>query len=339
MDLYQFYRFYKDVHNLSLEAFYDILKTKPDFIVYLGIYLLAKLGFSGQVIFSLYTFITLHIIYLVYNKFALSDKISNKYYLLGIITVFISIELLGLYSGVRNMLAVSILTLSFYLSYFEKNKIKGFTLFVLAAFTHFGVLLFFPVYFFSIIKPFRRKVIFIIYVFSFSFLFLSKDYLYQIASILPLTPVIQEKAAGYLQGLDFIELGNLKSFSALISYKIRISWLYFAHAYIFISYKRNSGYRDLVVLLMCLLNILSVAPDIHLRLTYLVELMFIYLLYYEYNYKYNKLFIILFLGFLIPSFIVNLVIYRVYLMDSLFNQDFLTLIGILMKKVELTFTW
>src|SRR5690606_8907720 len=84
-DLYQFYRFYKNVKALSFDAFFDILITKPDFVVYLAIYLFAKIGISGQVFFSVCTFFTLHLIYLTYNKFALRKEISNKYYFLGII--------------------------------------------------------------------------------------------------------------------------------------------------------------------------------------------------------------------------------------------------------------
>lgn len=338
-DLYQFYRFYKDVKNLDFDAFFKILLSKPDFMVYLAIYLFAKAGLSGQVVFSICTFFTLHLIYLVYNKFALREEISNKYYVLGLITVFFSFELLGLYSGIRNILAAAIVLYSFHEGLFENKKMKGLLLFVLAVFTHFSVLLFFPVYFFIIIKPLKRKTVLIFYLVSFLFLFLTKEYLYNMAIQLPLTEAIDKKIKSYLLGLDFTERGNLKSIAALISYKIRVSWIYFANAYILITYKRNSNYRDLVVMLMGLLNIFSVAPDIHMRLTYLIELLFIYLLYYEYKYRHNKLFIILFFIFLIPSFVVNVMVYRDYFMNSLFNVNFLTLIGILMKKVELVFLW
>ncbi len=340
-DLYQFYRFYKDVKDVGFEEFlrYLTLHKRLDFVIYFGIYFFAKLGFSGQLFFSVCTFITLYLIYSIYQKFIEKREVSNKYYFLGLISIFISIELLGLYSGIRNLLAVSIAVYAFYIGLFEGKKGKGFLLLVLASLTHFGILLFFPVYILGVFRKIKPQTIFAIYLISFVFLSFTKEYLYTIAMSLPLPETFDYKIRGYLQGLDFIEKGNKASLSALMSYKIRVSWIYFAHVYLLFTYKRKSDYRNLIILLMCLLNIFSVTPDIQLRLTYLIEIMFIYLLFYEYEYKNNKLFIKLFFVFLIPSFIVNLIIYRDYFIESLVNLNFLTLIGILMKKVELIFYW
>lgn len=339
MDLYEFYRFYKDVKHTDIKGFFIEITDKADFIVYLIIYVCAKIGISGQVVFSILTFITLYFIYLVFNKIQSTHNVSKKFYLIGIISVFISFELLGLYSGVRNMLASSTMIYSFYLGLFEKKTRKSLIFLLLSALTHFGILLFIPVYFFILIKPIKQKTILIIYLISFAFLFLTKDYLYHLAMAVPTSETIENKIKSYLLGLDFIEKDNLKSNMALISFKIRMSWIYFAHAYIFLTHKRQSAFRNLVILLLCLLNIFSVSPDIHIRLTYLIEPMFIYLLYHEYVKKNNKVFIQLFFIFLIPSFVVNIMVYRDYFMSSLLNKEFLTLIGILMKEVELIFRW
>lgn len=340
-DLYQFYRFYKDVKDINFNEFLSLLsyQRKNDFFFYFGIYFFAKLGISGQVFFSSCTFITLYLIYAVYDKIVEKIKVSNKYYFIGILSVFISIELLGLYSGIRNILAISITIYGFYIGLFEDKKIKGFSLLVLGSLTHFGVLLFFPIYFFGIFKKIKSKTIIIIYLVSFVFLFFNKQYLYSIAMSLPLPETFYPKIKGYLGTMDIIEIGNQKSIGALISYKIRTSWIYFAHIYLLFTYIRKSDYRNLVILLMSLLNVFSVAPDIQLRLTYLVEIMFIYLLFYEFSNKHNKSFVKLFFLFLIPSFAVNLIIYRDYFVESLININFLTLVGILLKKVELIFYW
>ncbi len=340
-DLYKFYRFYRDVKDLGFGELLELLKyqKKPDFVVYFGVYLFARLGITGQLFFSICTFVTLYLIYKVYDKLTKNIEISNTYYFIGIISIFISIELLGLYSGIRNLLAVAIAGYGFFFGIFEDRKLKGFLLLVLASFTHFGILLFFPIYFFGIFRKLTQKSILVTYLVSFVFLLFTKEYLYLIAINLPLPESFDYKIRGYLQGLDFIERGNQASLSALISYKIRVSWIYFAHGYLLLTYSRKSDFRNLVILLMSLLNIFSVTPDIQLRLTYLIEIMFIYLLFYEYEYKNNKFFIKLFFIFLIPSFIVNLIIYRDYFIESLSNWNFLTLVGILIKKVELIFYW
>ncbi|MBS9461268.1 EpsG family protein [Flagellimonas sp. 389] len=340
-DLYQFYRFYKDVKYIGFEEFLLKLtiQKKTDFVFYYGIYFFAKLGISGQVFFSLCTFATLYLIYLVYNKLVEKREISNKYYLLGIVSIFISIEFLGLYSGIRNLLAISIAIYGFYIGIFDNKKGKGFLLLLFSSLIHFGTLLFFPIYFLGIFKKIKSKSIFILYITSFAFFLFTKKYLYHIAIALPFPESFDYKIKAYLEGMDIIEKGNMESTAALISYKIRVSWIYFAHTYLLLSYKRESNYRNLVILLMGLLNIFSVTPDIQLRLTYLVEIMFIYLLFYEYNYRENKLLIKLFFIFLVPSFIVNLFIYKDYFIESLFNKNFITLAGILLKKVELIFFW
>ncbi|WP_299434148.1 EpsG family protein [uncultured Aquimarina sp.] len=340
-DLYQFYRFYKKIKNIGFEDFLFTLSAQKrlDFVVYFGIYFFAKLGLSGQLFFAICTFITLYLIYAVYEKLVRDIEISNRDYFLGIVSIFISIELMGLYSGIRNILAVSIAIYGFYTGLFEDKKIKGFLFIALGTFTHFGILLFVPVYIFGIFWKLRTKIVFIIYLISFFFLLFTKQYLHDIALSLPLPESFDAKIKGYLQGLDFIEKGIKGSVSAYLSYKIRISWIYFAHIYMFLTFNRKSSYRNIVILLMSMLNIFSVTPDIQLRLTYLVELMFIFLLFYEYKCSNNKFFLKLFFIFLIPSFFVNLIVLRDYFIESLFNKNFLTLIGILLKKVELIFAW
>ncbi|MEW7279394.1 EpsG family protein [Aquimarina sp. 2201CG1-2-11] len=340
-DLYQFYRFYRDVKDIRFGELLELLKyqKKPDFVVYFGVYFFAKLGISGQLFFSTCTFITLYLIYKVYEKLNKNLKVPNVYYFIGIISIFISIEFLGLYSGIRNLLAVAIAGYGFYFGIFEDRKLKGFLLLVLAVLTHFGTLLFFPIYLFGVVYKIKWKSILTIYLMSFVFLFFTKKYLYYIAIGLPLPESFEYKIKGYLKGMDIIEKGNAKSVMALVSYKIRISWMFFAHCYLLLTFNRKSAYRNIVILMMCMLNVFSVAPDIQLRLTYLVEIMFIYLLFYEYKNKNNKLFIQLFFICLIPSFIVNLIIYRDYFIESLISINFLTLIGILLKKVELIFYW
>lgn len=338
-DLYQFYRFYKDSLNMSFSGFLDELSLKPDFIVYFLIYFFSKTGLSAQILFATLTFITLYNIYMVYNKVTQKIQLPNSYYFLGVIIIFFSLELLGLYSGIRNLLAASILLVAFYKGYFEQKRKIGIALLILAFFTHFSMALFFPVYVFGVLFPLKRKLGLSIYLLSFLFLFISKQNLYDFLMVFPLSEALIIKVEFYLLGLDSLEKGFLESNAAYISHLIRISWIYFAHIYILITYNRVSSFRFIVILLLCVLNFFSMTTDIQLRATYFIQPMFIFLLFYEFNYKYNKLLIKLFFVLILPSFIVNLMVYRDYFIESLFNTNFLTLIGILLKKVELIFLW
>lgn len=338
-DLYQFYRFYNHSLNFSFSEFIDVLFNKPDFVVYTGIYIFACLGLSGQLLFSIFTFITLYLIYNVYYKFVQDKNISSSFYLLGIIIIFMSFELLGLYSGIRNLLGAAITINAFYIGHFEKRKLVGFLLLLLAILTHFSMVLFVPIYLFGVIWPLSRKFGLSIYLISFFFLFISKQNLFDFAMLLPLPESYGAKLEPYLLGLDFLEKGFVESKSVKVSFLIRISWIYFAHAYILLTYNRKSPYRFIVILLLCLLNFFSMTSDILIRLTYFIQPMFIYLMFYEFKYKYNKWLIVFFFLLIIPSFIVNLLVYREYFIDSLFNINFLTLFGILLKSVVLEFSW
>ncbi len=337
-DLFQHYRFYNQSLYKPIKIFIRELLNKPDFVIYLGSFLFAKIGLSPQLFFSILTYLTLFYMYKVYNKLITND-VSKSNYLIGIILIFFSIELLGLYSGIRNLLASSILLYSFYLGIFENKKRKSLTFFIFSFLVHYGTLIFIPVYVFSIYWNLTTKKILYIYICSFIGIFLSKSYLYDLALLLPLPEAFDAKIRAYLFGLDLAEKGFLESKSAYISYMIRISWVFFAHLYLFVTYKRQSPLRKSVLMSMCLLNVFHLAPDINMRLTYFIEPLFIYLLYHEINYKYNKIIIITFFIYIIPSFVVNIIINRVFFINSLFNIDFLSLIGILLKKVELEFLW
>ncbi len=333
-DLARHYALFEEMGDMSIKSFLNYLKTRPDFLFYWIMYMFAKMGLSARLFASFVVFLTLNNFFLVFYRFFKQSSVNL--FSVGLLMLIFSFQWKLLLMGLRNYMAFSFVFLAFFNAFFEKGR-KGYPYLIIACFIHFSSILFVPVYLvFNRIKK-QDAVCLILFICSLGFVFIPKEFLLTAIAILPLKGNIQEKAIGYLTGLDIIEEAMLESKSAVVLYYIKILWTYFAYVYLLITYKRKSILRNLVYVLLFIMNVFSAAPDIFTRIGYVARPVLIFLIIYEcFRRHKNKLFLqLFFLVFLLYNFTIIYILKDV-LFNSLFDMNTLFTYSIFTEDAPLS---
>lgn len=296
--LFQNFKFYDFID------FTTFLADKPDFIFYFLIFLFAKIGISIQVLFLLLTSITVGTWLYSFNTISNKYNLLNKEYFLFFMLVLFSFSLPYLLSGTRNYLSFSFVLLAFLKGIIESRKKVGLFFILLSIFIHFSSFLFLPVYLLLVFYPAKQKWYKLFFLISFIFLFIPREFLFDIATNLNLSGVYKTKIEAYLDEEGFIEnsisTGNINNYLRIFFYGL---WTYLAYIYIFITFKRKSLLRNIVLVTFGVAHIFYAAPTTYFRFLLIPQIFFILLLIYEYSehrnlLKYSRiLLIILFLNF------------------------------------------
>lgn len=326
---FEIYENYRD--GSFMEMFTYFFLSSQDFILQTLFYVASQIDLPAQLVFSTVTIITISFIFFIYYKIINSFENNLKLGLLSFILLICSISYLDLLSGTRFMFATSFVLLSFYLGLVEKKKWPFLLLFV-AIFIHFSTLIFIPVYFALKFLPDKNKIFRLIFIISLIFLILPKSFAISLFEMLGLGGALQEKGKVYLDGNDFMEEGLGDSFGTIVIFYVSILWIFMGYLYLFLTFKRENLFRNMVFLVGALINIFYATPTIFLRYAIVLKLLFVFMLIYElYRYKKSKavnIFCIIFSMILTTQIIVT----RNNIEKSFMNRDSLLLITIIDKE-------
>lgn len=326
---FEIYENYRD--GSFMEMFTYFFLSSQDFILQTLFYVASQIDLPAQLVFSTVTIITISFIFFIYYKNINSFENNLKLGLLSFILLICSISYLDLLSGTRFMFATSFVLLSFYLGLVGKKKWPFLLLFV-AIFIHFSTLIFIPVYFALKFLPDKNKIFRLIFIISLIFLILPKSFAISLFEMLGLGGALQEKGKVYLDGNDFMEEGLGDSFGTIVIFYVSILWIFMGYLYLFLTFKRENLFRNMVFLVGALINIFYATPTIFLRYAIVLKLLFVFMLIYElYRYKKSKavnIFCIIFSMILTTQIIVT----RNNIEKSFMNRDSLLLITIIDKE-------
>jgi hypothetical protein len=134
-DLYRYFIDLDHYRNMNFnESIIDIF-SRPNFIWYIIMRIIALLFTDNRCIFLLTIPVTIGIFAYILYKISYNFKLSNRQIVLSILCFFSIISTVHLMSGIRNALAFSLFSLGFYLNNLESKK-TGYWFYILSFFIH-----------------------------------------------------------------------------------------------------------------------------------------------------------------------------------------------------------
>jgi hypothetical protein len=328
-DLTKHYALFEEMKTMSLNGLFEVFKRKPDFLFYLGMYLLAKAGFAAPWIVFITVYISLKNYFKIYHE--LFSSAPLKLYLLGFFLLILSIKWSFLFLGLRNYLGYSFAFLALFNLVIGKRS-SNYIYLLLACFIHFTSLVFLPIYYLLKISKGNGVKFRNVFLLSFIFVLLTKDILLSILQIVPSTELIEAKINGYLGKDDLVEREINSSVSAYISYSIQFLWYYFGALFLVLTINKRSKIRDAVYILFAITNVFFVSPDTFNRLGIIVRPALLFLILCEIDQKFRKIWLYIFIVLLLMYAFVDFYITKNVYFWSLFQLDALTTISMLLKE-------
>lgn len=331
-----YYFIYDNIKYSSFSEFYTFFLTgKTDFVFYLLIYLFKTLAIPLHFLFFFITSLTL---WLWFSPIA---RFSQKYPLTKNRTVFVFFLIIlfsfspsGILSGVRFYLAISLVFYSFCTSFLlNGNKRISLIIIILASLTHFSCVIFVPVFLLLWLRPNNDKLYVSLFLLSFIFILIPRDFLLTQFSRLSLSDVFESKTSSYLGDSDYIEnslsVGNFNNF---LKFFFKTLWVYLAYFYLFFN-KKQSVIRNSFLLAVAISNLFYSAPTVYNRYIILALGLFIILIIRD-NWAgiKNHKFIYMLLVILGLNFFGNIYAMKDSFTKSLNKIDVLSFPTILMKE-------
>jgi hypothetical protein len=333
-DVTRHYNRYIYLQNLSLNGLTASLATLADPFLSFYLFFMGKIGISFQIANTLLSLTAVSIYFYIFNK-TVDMSMNNKYFLCFLM-IFFSFSLRGIFSGIRSGLATSMVLLSFYNSFLKKrNTNLSIFLLLFASLIHFSTLLFFPVYFFTLLlkdKPIVAKALFVI---SFSFVFIPKAALYKILSGIGIFgDAMLFQLEAYLTGGDFIEKGMIENRSNILIFWGSHVWLFLAYFYLLLTLKRkNTLLRTLLYCNIFFINIFFQTPTVFERYALILKFLFALFFIFEYIQTKKAGMLYVFCALFSLRFIFELITSRYIILKSYFNSETFLLLTALLKKI------
>ena len=140
MDSAKRYKLYEGFKGVSTEQFINgYLAYRSDYIFYSLIYLFAALNIKYQILLFLFGVFNVGVPLFIFDKIIDKHLLSQKEYLQSFLLIFLSISLTFLFSGIRQLVALNFISLSFYYLYYKKNISLTLFFIALGTLTHFSV--------------------------------------------------------------------------------------------------------------------------------------------------------------------------------------------------------
>jgi len=329
-----YYELYEYFSLINFDQFVYFLTDKPDFIFYLLVFLFAKLAVSVQFLFLAITTFTVWVWFKTFNEIQRLFKFNSKEYLIFFLLVLFSFSIDHLLSGTRNYFAFSFVALGFLNGLIRKSKLKGLLFLILGVCIHFSSLIFLPFYFLLVSSPNKHNAYRTIFLFSFAFILVPREFIFQLTENIGLPAALKFKLESYLGDSDFIEnsikTGNINNYIQIVFNGL---WSYFAYAYLIFTIKRKSILRNLTLVVFAVANIFYSAPDTYFRYLLIAQLIFIVLLVYEYGTEKKSLsFHKVLLAVFIINFFGNIYAVRDQILKSYINLYSSTSVTYFMKE-------
>ncbi|CAL2088373.1 conserved membrane protein of unknown function [Tenacibaculum sp. 190524A02b] len=328
-----YYYLYDDFKLVSIS---DFLSLKPDYIFYLLIYIFSMLNIPLDFLFLGISFITMLLLYSSFFKLLEGfEVISKKNFFIITFLILFSVSPPSLFSGIRFTLASALILYSFVYTFFRKKiNLRSILLIIGAILVHFSVLVFLPLYFIVFFFKERfNKLFLILFILSFGFLFIPKDFLISIISGVGLSEVLETKAQSYLGGEDFITNSvNSGNFNNRIRTIFQSLWFFISAIYILLNKTKTLVLRNIFLLVASFTNAFYVVPTVYLRYLAISLFFFVFLLINDFvNGAKNKVTIYILFIILSLNFFGNIYSLRKILVNSIMEIHSLTLPTILMK--------
>ncbi len=318
-DKAKYLQMYQHFLNYDFDDFLSYLKRtfRPDFILHLILFAFAKMQWNSNIFFLLITSYTVYTwLYIFMEK---APDITDSFTTLILFVIF-SLSLPDLFSGVKFYFASATLIWSY--QFFDKKKyILGSLLIIAAVFTHFSLMIFGLIIIVNTIFPKGNSYKWLFY-FSLFFLFTSKASLINIVSYINPIDVYQTKTQIYLNGEDSV----VKRFqqgaeSSIYNVVFSSLWIYVAYIYLILSHKNSGKFRNLVLMMMCYVNLMFCVPTVFIRYIIIIKFLFAILFIKEQGLKLRRSLTGLFLALYFIGFCFNIIILRHNLDKSLFNKE------------------
>lgn len=313
-DLLRFYQYSAKFEKLNYTDFFKFLKTLPDFVLPILIFICTKLSISVSFLVAAITFISSYLV------LKISSKISTEVNLWFLFGITAAINVAGLLSGVRNFFAVALVFLSVYNFYYRRNFLAAILFYILALLTHFSCIFFVPLFFAG---DFRNKEFYKYFAVAFllcigSILFIQSHLVIPFSEYFPVS--LRAKLLHYCNASG---MWHFESVKTLVVVLLLSSWFLPCIVFCFQVLKGSSELKILykILLVLCLLQI-AVFPNYVLftRLTYLTKI--VWVVSFLQMEIWSKKKVIKVTVYLIVLFILQIVLYLEGIFDFINQNNF-----------------
>lgn len=269
-DLFRFYRYYDYFKEYSFQEFITYIKTLPDYLLAIYVYIFVQIGLPVNILLSILTYITCFIILKV-STLILGKEKTN---LFSIIFITTAISVPALLSGVRNLHSIALVYLAIY--FFIDNKyFKSSFSYVVSLLVHFSSLIYFLVFFVSLNVKLKR-----IYFFWFlSFIGFCLPLIIHLsfqdhAHDFSMVPIIR-KIQHYIFTKDYYF--GLTDIKIILVSIYKFSWYVFLLVFLYFQFKNKNEniWVKILFTISIVLNLIFTYLTIFERLSYFAKILFV----------------------------------------------------------------
>lgn len=280
-DKYYYLKIYESFRVFSFNEFIRfIILESTDFLFYYIIYLFSHIGIGTNSLFFIFGFITYYLILKVYFNITQEYVTRKNELLVGFLTLFFSMELIHILSGVRFYFAVSILLYGIYFSFFKNKSLIGFFLMIIAVLTHFSSIIFLIGYIIFLLFKRKNKILNTGLVLSFTFIILPTDFILMVTDFIGFSGIFKAKIESYLSGESDLVSSGVKQGNQNNIIKLIIDnlWLIPCYLFIFKNRKWNHPLKNILIVFLMINNFFMIAPDVFMRYSVVTKKIMVFLL-------------------------------------------------------------
>ncbi|MCT6764019.1 EpsG family protein [Riemerella anatipestifer] len=326
----EIYYYYKslDIPNFIL---YQYARTN-DFILQTFVKMAEMVGLKIQWVYFLVTLSFFMVLFSVFQKFVKEYRFKSSEILFAFLLLLTSVSIIDLFSGTRFMFASSMMLYAYYQGFLEHKKWQPILWLLISINIHFGLIpfaLFYVLLFFLKNKPMLIKVVFLA---SFLFLFLPKDFLKQLFDFIGLGGALAQKSDSYVKGDEDFSENYFKAAGSAgwIIYLTQMSWIFLMYFYLLLRIKSKEVFYLLILGSVAMMNIFFPTTTVFLRYALFIKLLFTLFLLGDYKKTSMKKITLLFLVCYIAVWITQFIVMRNNIAES-YHADVILLLDILMQ--------
>lgn len=278
-DLARHWTLFFNFKDISLNSFFNFLSYQKDYVLSVLLYVISLITKNPSIVNLVVTFITYYLFFLSFNKIKFQN---NKLKIIMFLIYYLSIDFLGVVSGMRTMLAISIAIYAI----LQNNKYKLVLLLLIAGWTHIFTLILLPFVFLSKVlkKESSYKIIFLLSV-VITLCILNNTMITKIIQSIPILNKYQDHILVYINGNESHYKNYGLNFNGILRFLLSQIIEFWLSLIIFIIVQsrisKESFLKKICFLLFSLCILLYKFPIMQARYLYLTN--FICLFFYAEN--------------------------------------------------------
>lgn len=314
-----------------ISFFYNVVSR--DFILQTLFKIASDLDIKPQIVFFFITVTVMGIVFKIWKEISLNLGFNNTESTISMFLIFTSVSLLDLFSGTRFMFASGIALYGYFQGFILNKKWQPYVWLLIAMHIHFSLVVFVGGYVITKLLIKKTRLIKIIFLISFVFLFLPKDILVEVLNALGLGGALASKGDAYVSSnKDFSETYFKESGAAgSIIYFFQVLWIFMMYIYMFIHIKSNKVHHLLLFLLIAILNLFYPTTTIYLRYSLFMKLILGMILLIDMKVYNSKKVPIFFIASFVFILITQFIIAR-YNIEESYTKNSFFLLDILFQK-------